>query len=138
MKVNNNEKVEKYFIDHSKFYYISTSEFILISIVVYLRMILIMLRSVERLFINIYREDTPFTLINVKYIRRIAFYLILSIFGPAVFGTVFQVITGLEFGISFELMDVMIALIIFSLSYIFEYGYEIQLDSKGKMYDIVD
>lgn len=35
-------------------------------------------------------------------------------------------------------MDVMIALIIFSLSYIFEYGYEIQLDSKGKMYDIVD
>ncbi|MCI8460073.1 MAG: hypothetical protein HFE81_01620 [Bacilli bacterium] len=48
-----------------------------------------MLRSVERLFINIYREDTPFTLINVKYIRRIAFYLILSIFGPAVFGTVF-------------------------------------------------
>lgn len=97
-----------------------------------------MLRSVERLFINIYREDTPFTLINVKYIRRIAFYLILSIFGPAVFRTVFQVITGLEFGISFELMDVMIALIIFSLSYIFEYGYEIQLDSKGKMYDIVD
>lgn len=89
MKVNNNEKVEKYFMDHSKFYYISTSEFILISIVVYLRMILIMLRSVERLFINIYREDTPFTLINVKYIRRIAFYLILSIFGPAVFGTVF-------------------------------------------------
>ena len=33
-----------------------------------------------------------------------------------------------------ELMDFILVLIIFSMAYIFEYGYELQLDSKGKMY----
>ena len=31
----------------------------------------------------------------------------------------------------FELMNILEILIIFSMSYIFEYGYEIQKDSKG-------
>ena len=31
-------------------------------------------------------------------------------------------------------MSILEILIIFSMSYIFEYGYEIQKDSKGKMY----
>ena len=33
-----------------------------------------------------------------------------------------------------ELISILEILIIFSMSYIFEYGYEIQKDSKGKMY----
>ena len=35
----------------------------------------------------------------------------------------------------FELMSILEILIIFSMSYIFEYGYEIQKDSKGIMYE---
>ena len=34
-----------------------------------------------------------------------------------------------------DLMTILEILIIFSMSYIFEYGYEIQKDSKGKMYN---
>jgi hypothetical protein len=34
-----------------------------------------------------------------------------------------------------DLMTILEILIIFSMSYIFEYGYEIQKDSKGIMYD---
>ena len=34
----------------------------------------------------------------------------------------------------FELMGILEILIIFSMSYIFEYGYEIQKDSKGIIY----
>lgn len=134
----NNDKIDEYFNKHSKIYYIFTSEFIIVSIVLYLGMFLIILKSIERLFINIYGNDTPFTLSNINYIRKIAFWLILSIFGPVILGIIFQIITGLEMGVEFELIDILIALIIFSLSYIFEYGYEIQLDSKGKMYDSLD
>ena len=35
-------------------------------------------------------------------------------------------------------MDIVFVLIITSLSYIFKYGYEIQLDSKGKIYGAAD
>ena len=35
---------------------------------------------------------------------------------------------------SFGLIGILEILIIFSMSYIFEYGYEIQKDSKGKIY----
>ena len=34
-----------------------------------------------------------------------------------------------------DLMTILEILIIFSMSYIFEYGYEIQKDSKGIMYN---
>jgi hypothetical protein len=36
---------------------------------------------------------------------------------------------------SFGLIGILEILIIFSMSYIFEYGYEIQKDSKGKIYN---
>ena len=35
----------------------------------------------------------------------------------------------------FELMSILEILIIFSMSYIFEYGYEMQKDSKARMYN---
>ena len=47
----------------------------------------------------------------------------------------FSLITHIEGGSAFELMSILEILILFSMSYIFEYGYEIQKDSKGIMYD---
>ena len=50
-------------------------------------------------------------------------------------GSLFNSLLGLSQTDSpFELMSILEILIIFSMSYIFEYGYEIQKDSKGKMY----
>ena len=40
-----------------------------------------------------------------------------------------------ETGDYLDLIGILEILIIFSMSYIFEYGYEIQKDSKGKMYN---
>ena len=45
-----------------------------------------------------------------------------------------MLIDNLENSGGFELMGILEILIIFSMSYIFEYGYEIQKDSKGIMY----
>lgn len=47
-------------------------------------------------------------------------------------------VTSETLGIGFEMMDLIYILFLFSMSYIFEYGYMIQLDSKGKMYGEVD
>ena len=51
-------------------------------------------------------------------------------------GILFGKILGIsESSNGFELMSILEILIIFSMSYIFEYGYEIQKDSKGIMYN---
>ena len=90
--------------------------------------------KLDKLFFNIHNEDTPFTLENVGYIKKIAIFMILMLVFTNVAGYISQLALGVSLDIEIELMDVVYVLIIFSISYIFEYGYEIQLDSKGKMY----
>ena len=51
-------------------------------------------------------------------------------------GNIFNLILNISTEESpFELLGILEILIIFSMSYIFEYGYEIQKDSNGKIYN---
>lgn len=84
------------------------------------------MKYLKKLFVNIHNGDTPFTRENVKSIKNIAIYMIVIILLPS--------ITGDNITIELDLFEVLCILLLFCLSYIFEYGYEIQLDSKGKMY----
>ena len=106
--------------------------FVLIDIVI----IIIILGYVEKLFKNIKDNDTPFILDNVNYIKKISYLMIALIMISPIGGMLFNIIKpGIEAESSFELMSILEILIIFSMSYIFEYGYEIQKDSKGIMYN---
>ena len=61
--------------------------------------------------------------------------MIALILTSAIPGTIMNLLIGLKEGENiFELMNILEILIIFSMSYIFEYGYELQKDSKGIMY----
>lgn len=104
--------------------------FLIINIILYI----IILNYLEKLFININNGDTPFTLENVNYIKKMAFLMIATIILPGVSGALFELILKTNLDVGFELFDVVQILFLFSMAYIFEYGYEIQLDSKGKMY----
>ena len=105
--------------------------FLLVDLII----MIIVLKYVEELFSNIKNNNTPFTLDNVNYIKRISYLMIALIMTNPLSGTLFGLILGVsESSSGFELMSILEILIIFSMSYIFEYGYEIQLDSKGKMY----
>ena len=90
--------------------------------------------NIIKLFTNIHDGDTPFTLDNVNYIKRIANLLIITliveIFGNAIVTLLFGDILNISIGLN----NILYILIIYVLSYIFEYGYEIQLDSNGKIY----
>lgn len=94
----------------------------------------IILKHLEELFININNGDTPFTLENVSYIKKIAYLMIAVIILPNIFGIFFELIMNFDFNIGFELFDVVQILFLFSMAYIFEYGYELQQDTKAKMY----
>lgn len=103
---------------------------LLICLVLY-RMIL---SRLEKLFININQGDTPFILENVRYIKQIAKLMIVALALPTCGGLIFEKILATDLDVGFELFDIVQILFLFGIAYIFEYGYELQLDSKGKMY----
>lgn len=113
---------------------IGYSETALITLIVCLVLLIFMFKRLEELFNNINKGDTPFTLENVEHIKKIAYLMIALIILPNICGMIFELILKKDLDVSFEFFNVIEILIIFVISYIFEYGYEIQLDSKGKMY----
>ena len=106
--------------------------FLLIDIII----MIFILKCVEKLFNNIKNNNTPFTLDNVTFIKKISYLMIALIIITPISGVIFDSLLGLSDGNSpFELMSILEILIIFSMSYIFEYGYEMQKDSKARMYN---
>ncbi len=103
-------------------------------LIIYLILIRIILSNLEKLFKNINAGDTPFTLENVKYIKTMAYLLIVATLMPTLIGLLFEWILQTDLDLDLQLFSIIEILFLFSIAYIFQYGYEIQLDSKGKMY----
>lgn len=92
------------------------------------------LSRLGKLFMNINQGDTPFTLENVKYIKQMAKLMIIALALPSFGGILFEKILATDLDVGIELFDVVQILFLFGISYIFEYGYELQQDTKAKMY----
>ena len=92
-------------------------------------------KHLETLFDNINKGETPFTLENVSLIKKIAWKMIIIIIMTNIGGGVFELLLGSNLNIEFETYDLVEILFLFSLSYIFEYGRLLGLETKGKMYD---
>ena len=130
------KQVVEVFTNNSKFAIIGYLEGGFVFLLVDLIIMIIILSYVEKLFNNIKNNNTPFTLDNVNYIKRISYMMIALIMITPISELLFNMlIDNLESSSGFELMSILEILIIFSMSYIFEYGYEIQKDSKGIMYE---
>lgn len=110
------------------------SEIICACLIISLILLRELLKRLEKLFINIHNGDTPFTLENVKYIKDMSLLLALQIIIPTISGYLMSFIMKTDLEVEIEPIDFIYILIIVSIAYIFEYGYEIQQDSKGKMY----
>ena len=91
------------------------------------------MKHLEELFENIHNGDTPFTLENVNHIKRMSYFMIaitlLTGFGNAISSGLLA--QDVDFDLGFDLINI---LFLYSIAYIFEYGYHIQLDSKGRIY----
>lgn len=149
VKINNNVitdttdqkeiiKIKEIFENNSKTQVLVYVETAFLFLIINLILISIMFNALEKLFLNINKGDTPFTLENVCYIKKIAYLMILVTILPNISGLIFATILKMDIDVGFELFSLVEILFLFSIAYIFQYGYEIQLDSKGKMYGEVD
>ncbi len=92
------------------------------------------LKHLELLFSNISKGDTPFTLDNVSHIKKMAYLLIVSIILSTLGASILNLPMHQDFDMDINLFNIVEILFLYSMSLIFEYGYEIQLDSKGRIY----
>ena len=103
-------------------------------LIAFLVLLIKTLKHLELLFSNINKGDTPFTLENVNHIKKMSYLMIGCIILSSVGAAVLNIPLNSNFDLDFNLLSVVEILFLYSMSLIFEYGYEIQLDSKGKIY----
>lgn len=125
-------------INHSNTELIIYTEVIIFCLVVTVSLITFIMHYISKLFKNICVETTPFTLENMKYIKLITILFISYLFFPDISGTLFTLITKIDLGIDYEAAKLFYVLIIICMYYIFDYGHQLQLDSKGKIYSEVN
>lgn len=133
---NQNEiiRIKEILQNNSKFMLVGYVETGLAFLLICLVLSILMFKALENLFSNINKGDTPFTLENVGYIKKIAYLMITVTLLPNIVGILFEAILQKDLNVEFEIFSLVEILFLFSIAYIFQYGYEIQLDSKGKMY----
>lgn len=126
-------KIEDIFNNNSKGTIIFFIEFILTIGLVQLIINIIVFKYLEKVFKNVNKEDTPFTIDNVEYLRKMAWLIIVSIIIGVVSKSVGSVISKGDVSLNVDLFSVLEALFIFSMAYIFKYGVSLQEKSKTKM-----
>ncbi len=94
----------------------------------------IIFKNLGTLFDNINKGETPFTLENVSLIKKIAWKMIIIIIMSNIGGGMFELLLSADLNMEFETYDLVEILFLFSLSYIFEYGRLLGLETKGQMY----
>lgn len=127
-------KLKEFLENNSKALIITYIEVGLLFLIASLILVIMLLKFLENLFNNINKGDTPFTLENVGYIKKMAYLMIAVTIIPNIMGVIFETILKMDLDIGFEMFSVVEILFLFSIAYIFQYGYEIQLDTKAKMY----
>ena len=105
-------------------------------LVAFLIVLIILFKHLELLFDNINKGETPFTLENVNHIKRMSYLMIASIIISAVGESLLNLSVKEDFTFGLELFDIVEILFLYSMSLIFEYGHEIQLDSNGRIYGV--
>ena len=110
-------------------------ELAFVFLIIDLKLMIIILEFVEKLFNNIKNNNTPFIMDNVNYIKRIAYLLIGLIIIEPIPNIIINLLVHGSGEAHIGLIGIVEILIIFSMSYIFEYGYEIQKETKFKMYN---
>ena len=127
-------KLKEILEDNKKGSLIAYVEFAGACLIGYIVLVILVLKHLEDLFKNINKGDTPFTLDNVNHIKKMAYFMIAAIIIPPIGLGIANIFVSSDFDFDLSTFNLVEILFLFGMAYIFEYGYEIQLDSKGKMY----
>ena len=87
---------------------------------------------------NFYQGSTPYTLTNVNTIKRITIFISILVVFEIITTILFDSLKANHFIFSVDLFKVLFILVLILILNIFEYGYELQLNTKYQMIGEVD
>ena len=116
-------KVNKLLRKDSKFYLL-LSEYVFLSAIVMLTILVFLFNKLEKLFKNITDNKTPFIKENVFLLQEVAKYTVVSAVVTYFLTLFLELILRLNLNVRLDLSIVLYVLGIYLLAYIFEYGIE--------------
>lgn len=120
--------------NNSKSSIIVVLELGMLSVLIILILTINILKHLEKLFKNINEGNTPFILENVEHVSKIAWLMIITIIFNNISTIVSANVLNADISTGLEMFDLTEILFVFSMSYIFKYGYKLQIDSNAIMY----
>ena len=124
------------FIDkHSDTFFRISIEYILICLLVTILLTVLSLHCLSKLYKNIYKGNTPFSLENEKLVNKTILFMIGGTIIEKITALIYMAIAKIDLSIELNLKDLIIILIGISVIYVFKYGRMLQADSKAKIYD---
>lgn len=126
--------VKNFLNDNNKYTVVGYVCISLIGIIIYAIILYKVLSYLYKLFDNIYKGETPFTLDNVNFIKNMAHLMIAAIIVINIGGAISESLISYSPSFEFEMFDLFQILFLYSLSYIFEYGYYMQNTTNSVMY----
>ena len=131
--LNEKEIVEK-FINESDLYKESLITMLGLGLILSCFFLFKLLGYIEKLFVNIHNNDTPFTEDNIDHIKNIGLFYILYALIPLIPEILIALIFKLDINVRVNSISYLLVLIIGVAYYIFKYGYELQKNSKQVIY----
>jgi len=126
------KEVTKIFNNKSKNLFLAYVEALLFVSIVTLAILYMVLNYIDKLFKNIETQDSPFTLENSLYIKKCGYYLIALVAVPLVLSGIFEMISGTELMFTWNTVEILLILVVFAMSYVFEYGYDLENKKSNK------
>ena len=106
----------------------------LILVVAVLVVEIMVLNRVYSFFKNIHNENTPFMRENIDLLRSAGKLLIIALIISMIMGIGGSIVINSSVNISINFTSIFEILGVYALVYIFEYGYKLQNETKGKIY----
>ena len=120
---NGASKVNRLLRKDPKFYLL-VSEYVFLSAIVMMTLLVFLFTNIEKLFKNITNEKTPFIKENVFLLQEVAKYTVISAVTTYFLTLFLELILRLNLNVRVDLSIVLYVLGIYLLAYIFEYGME--------------
>ena len=94
----------------------------------------LILDNIYKLFSNIYNDETPFTMNSLNYVNKIAYYGLIYV----IVSFVSDILSNILFNVSvtnISLTKIAVVLVLYIVSYVYEYACILQNKSKLKLYN---
>lgn len=130
-KINLNIDLQEIISNHPSSYYIGVGEAALGIATIIIVLVILLLRHLSAFFKNISNEETPFVKENIFHLKKMALYFIIIACFSLISYSILNVVADLNTHVSINFSDILYAIILICMAYVFSYGYD--LENKKKL-----